>query len=269
MADQSDVETALVDLASAALYPNGTTAPGVCGQPCRVYRGWPNPAALDADLAAGHVNVTVFPAEAGPRNTTRYPDSWVTSPPAATLTVSVADNTVTFGGSADPGQLAGIAADGKTYVYRTVANDSPALVAGNFAALARADFLVQLAGSAVTLPGASDVIARVVADAASLKEVRRQRQSFRIVCWCSDPSIRDTVAAAIDVALAPLHFISLADGTDARLIFSGGATLDRSEDAALYRRDLLYDVEYATTIFAVQPVMLFGTGTVNGAGIIG
>ncbi len=41
MADQSDVETALVALASAALYPNGTEAASVPGVNCRIYRGWP------------------------------------------------------------------------------------------------------------------------------------------------------------------------------------------------------------------------------------
>ena len=71
MADQSDVEAVLVALASAALYPQGIDADSVCGQPCRVYRGWPNPLALDADLAAGRVNVTVFPVDGATRNTTR------------------------------------------------------------------------------------------------------------------------------------------------------------------------------------------------------
>lgn len=269
MADQSDVESALVALASAAVYPQGVEAASICGQPCRVYRGWPNPPALDADLADGRVNVTVFPADGATRNTTRYPDEWLAAPPPATLTVAAAGNTVTFGGTADPDQLAGIATEGKSYVYRTAANDTPGSVAANLAALARADFPVQLAGTTLTLAGADDLIARVVADAASLKQVRRQSQRFSIISWCNDPAIRDTVAAAIDVALAPLRFLALADGTQGRLIFAGGTTLDQSQDAALYRRDLLYDVEYATTVSAVQPVMLFGTGAVNATSITG
>jgi hypothetical protein len=269
MADQSDVETALVALASAALYPRGVDADSVCGQPCRVYRGWPNPLALDADLAAGRVNVSVFPMDGATRNTTRYGDDWLAAPPPATLTVAVAGNAVTFGGTADPDQLAGIAAGGHSYVYRTQVNDTPPVVAANLAALARADFLVQLVGATLALPGAHDLIGRVVADAASLKQVRRQSQRFSVISWCNDPAVRDTVAAAIDTALASLRFIALPDGTQGRLIYAGGATLDQSQDAALYRRDLLYDVEYATTILAVQPLMLFGTGTVNTTDIIG
>lgn len=65
MADQADVETALVQIASAALYPQGTTGPSICGTLCRVYRGWPTPAGLDADLAAGAVNVSVYPVDGG------------------------------------------------------------------------------------------------------------------------------------------------------------------------------------------------------------
>lgn len=269
MADQSDVEAALVALASAALYPRGIGAASVAAVPCRVYRGWPNSAALDADLAAGIVNVSVFPVDGATRNTTRYPDAWLSDPPPPTLTVSVAADAATFGGTATAGQLAGIAADGRSYVYRTQDGDTPALVAANLATLAGADYFTTLTDATVRLPGARYLIARVVADSPALMDVRRQSQRFRIACWCSAPTIRDTVAGAIDGALAPVRFLDLADGTKGRLIYAGGATLDESQNATLYRRDLLYDVEFATTVLAVQPTMLFGTGHVNDTAIIG
>ncbi len=269
MADQSDVEAALVTLASAALYPQGTNSASVCGQPCRIYRGWPNPAALDADLAAGHVNVTVYPVDGAIRNTTRYPDEWVTDRPVATLTVEVIDNEVTFAGTADAGQLAGIAYGGKTYVYRTGDSDTPALVAAYLAAQIRQDYIAQLTDLTLVLPGASGVVARVVTDGAALREVRRQNQRFRVICWCNDPLVRDVVAAAIDNQLAGIDFIPLSDGTQGRLAFAGGNTLDQSQDAGLYRRDMTYEIDYPTTVSAVQPAMLFGTGSVNTIPIIG
>ena len=88
MADESDVETALVALSSAALYPNGANSPSVPGPDCRIYRGWPNSAALDADLTAGRINVTVFavPVMRAPQRDT--PNSIGQSDPP-TLTVSV------------------------------------------------------------------------------------------------------------------------------------------------------------------------------------
>src|SRR5579862_3521069 len=115
MADQSDVEDALVALVASALYPNGTNVLAANGTLSRVYRGWPEAAALDADLAAGWVNVSVFP-ESGGRNTTRYLNEWlVPVPTTPTLLGSVLGDAVTFSGNAGAGQLAGILADGSTY----------------------------------------------------------------------------------------------------------------------------------------------------------
>ncbi len=269
MADQSDVETALVALAAAALYPEGTSANSACGRPCRIYRGWPNPSSLDADLALGLTQVTVSPVDGTVRNTTRYPDTWAQDPPAPTLTVSTAANVVTFGGAADEGQLAGLAANGKTFVYRTQTNDSPALVAANLAGQARAEFAVVLSGTTITLLDPAEVVARVVADCTTRFEVRRQAQRFRLAIWCNDPAVRDAAAAAIDLALASVRFSALGDGTHARVRFASTATIDRSENAALYRRDLLYDMEYPTTLLVVQPSMLFGTAIFNNTQLIG
>ena len=265
MADQSDVEAALVAVAAGALYINGTDAPAVNGTLSRIYRGWPEAAALDADLAAGSVNVTIFP-ETGGRNTTRYLDEWLLAAPVVpTLSVSVTGDAVTFGGSADPGQLAGILADGKTYVYRTEAGDSPALVAANLATAMRADRIVQLSETTISVPGVGLLKARVVAEQPALLQTRRQEQRFRITCWCPDQSTRDATAGAIDAALAQLRFIFLADGSCGRLLFRSSAVTDRAEDASLYRRDLVYSVEYPTTLAALLPTMLFADITVGTA----
>ena len=268
MADQSDVENALVTIIAGALYPNGTGSPSVPGPDCRVYRGWPLPAALDADLAAGRINVTVFPSGGAGRNTTRYAEQWTATPQQPTLTASVAGNTIDFGGTADPGQLAGVLADQHSYVYRTQAGDTPALVAANLAVLVRADFIVQQSASSLTIPGAGDLLARVVADASATQEVRRQRQIFRVTCWCPTPPARDATASAIDQAMAGMRFMPLADGTNAWVRYAGTTVFDQSQDALLYRRDLLYSAEYATTLTEMQTSMLFCNLLVNAASFI-
>ena len=268
MADQSDVETELVMLASEALYPSGTEESSVPGPVCRVYRGWPKAAALNADLAAGRINVTVFPSSSAMRNTTRYPDEWVTVPCSPALTVTVSGISVTFGGAASFGQLAGVLVDGRSYAYRTTNSDTPASVAANIAALARADTIVALTLATLTFQGAGDVQARVVADASGLMEVRRQIQSFRIICWCPTPLLRDATAAAIDSSLATTRFITLSDDSAARLIFAGTTVFDQSQNAMLYRRDLVYTVEYATTVTGLQPSMLFGSLDLNAVNIL-
>lgn len=263
MADQSDVENALVVLVANALYPDGSGSPSLPGPDCRIYRGWPNSAALDADLAAGVINVTVFPQGEPGRNTTRYWQQWLGSPVQPTLTASVSGLSVIIGGTANPEQLVGILIDNSSYVYSTQTGDTPDLVAANLASSVRTDWVVNLSGATLVIPGAGSVLARVVAKATVMQEVRRQEQGFRITCWCPTPATRDVSASTIDLLLAGFQFIELADGSQGRLQYRGTLVFDQSQDALLYRRDLLYDVEYPTTITDLQPAMLFGDLVLN------
>ncbi len=270
MADQSDVETTLVGLIVAALYPAGTSGPSAVGTLARVYRGWPTAAALDADLLAGFINVSVFPVDGGGHTTTRYPETWYPIvAQAPTLTATLSGTTATFGGAGGAGQVAGLMVDGRTYVYRTTSGDTPASVAANLATLARADAIVGLTGASISVPGAGRMLARVVADTGAVQEVRRQVRDFRVSCWCSTPALRDQAAATIYRALAPLHFIALPDGSAGRLTYAGGNVFDQSQNATLYRRDLVYSVEYPTMLSALLPAMLFGSGTLDAVPFIG
>jgi hypothetical protein len=275
MADQSDVETALTTLIGAVIYPQGTNAPSILGAACRIYRGWPNTAALDADLAAGRVNITVFPDARHEQNTTRWTEEYsVTQPITPTLTIATAvtgtGSTATIGGTASPGQVAGLLVDNLAVVHRTAAGDTPDLVAATLASYLRTQRVAAVAGATITIPGAHLLVGRVVADQQVQQEIRRQRQNFRISCWCPDPTTRDTAGAAVDVALAAQNFIALPDGTSGRLRFVSSTVFDQSEDASLYRRDLLYGVDYATTQTIALPSMIFGDATLSpdGAGIV-
>lgn len=267
MADLADVETALTGLVMVALYPTGTTNASTVGVPCLVYRGWPVSAALDADLAAGRVNVSVFSVPGSGRNTTRWgiEDTAVGGTPTLTVSV-VGGNSAVFGGSAVAGQVAGLLVDQTTYVYRTQDGDTPAQVAAALAQAAQPDRPVCLSGAIVTLPESGSVMARVVADSQVLQEVRRQEQLLRITLWCPTPALRDAAAAAVDVALAAEAFITFADGSVGRVRYAGSTVLDQQENARLYRRELMYMVEYPTTSTQSAPTMLFGslalTGTV-------
>lgn len=266
MADQSDVETALVAAAMAALYPQGLSGPSVCGAPVRLYRGWPESSALDADLAAGYVNITVFPEETGERNTTRYLPQWSNPAPVTpTLLVTTTQDSVTFAGSAGAGQIAGILADADTYVYPCQTGDAPANVAANLASQIMANRPVALANATITLPGVGRLIARTAATQGVFTQIRRQEQIFRLIGWCADPAIRDAAMIAVDQALAGLYFLPLADGSVGRSRFRQSITLDRQENASLYRRDLLYSVEYPTLQTATLAAMLFGTTTIGTA----
>lgn len=267
MADQADVETALAAIVANALYPNGTAAPSAVGCTCRVYRGLPTSPTLGADLAAGVLHVTVN-ASGVVKNVTRFARKWqVVGAVPASLNVTVAGNGATFAGVCALGQLAGLVVNDLAFPYAVQANDSPPTVASNLtAALRQAGWLVQYAGSTVTLPNAEKFAARVVNGANALQEIKRQTQVFEITVWCPAPLVRDAVAPVIDEALAALQFIALADGSTARLIFVGSDADDGAADAALYKRTLRYSAEYPTTLAQIEPAMLFGMTNVYANG---
>jgi hypothetical protein len=123
---------------------------------------------------------------------------------------------------------------------------------------------VSVQGSTITIPGARSVIARVVCDCPSAFESRRQEKDLRIVCWCPSPSVRDAVAAAIDIALDRVAFLGLADTTNARVTYKNTVSYDQAQNALLYRRDLVYTAEYPTVTTIQQPSMIFGAVAING-----
>jgi hypothetical protein len=258
MADLADIETSMVGLITGALYPGGATSPSKAGADCRIYRGWPTPAGLDADLKSGTLNVTVFPDGTPGQTLNRYLSEWHGTRIAPTLSAAATGSNVTFDGSADVGQIAGIRFANRTFVYRTVAGDTPESVAANLASTIRERQLVQLSGRTLTIPGVANIIARIVADGPVLREVRRQTQDFRISFWCPTPVLRDDATAIVDMALASLSFIDFPDTSVGRVIYKNTAVFDQSQSAILYRRDLIYSVEYPTVVSAMLPAMLFG-----------
>ncbi len=273
MADQSDVEQVLAEIVAGVLYPQGPDAPCIAGVACRVHRGWPDAATLDADLAAGRVTVTIANDAHNQRVTTRYPDGWrPVRQVAPALFVNVQGNAATFSGTATSGQLAGILADGVAVVHRTIAGDTPQSVAAALAdALAGVPGLLRSTvaqGAIVLVPASASIVARVFADQPSIRETRRQVQPFRVICWCPDPATRDLVAGSLDSAFATYDFLGLPDGMAGRLRYLATTSTDRAQDAALYRRDLIYTVDYATTLSADLPRLLFGETQIAGNGVV-
>jgi hypothetical protein len=59
-------------------------------------------------------------------------------------------------------------------------------------------------------------------------------------------------------------FLTLDDSTSARVLYRDTSVYDQSENASLYRRDLLYNVEYATIVTQANPSMLFGDINLGG-----
>lgn len=283
MADKSDVEAALVTLAAGALYPSGPGEACVAGVPVRVYRGWPNAEQLDPDVQAGTAHVTVFEAAGFTRLGAGGLDHAMSvraSP--ATLAARVAGPVVTFSGTAAASQLAGVAFGGQSWVYAVQASDTPLSVAQALAALIAGaawtlesgtpitddsgNPLLLSEGATASASGADGVLtiattlpitARVVAAGQTICRVRQQVQGFRIVTWAPSPAARDAVCATVDAVFADARWVQLPDQRG-RLIYRNTITNDVPSRARLWRRDLLYTVQFWTTITTAVPEMLFG-----------
>jgi hypothetical protein len=119
------------------------------------------------------------------------------------------------------------------------------------------DRTVYLSGAGISVPGARRLVARVVADQISYREVRRQQRAFVVACWCPSPGLRDVTAQAVDLAMARRPFLTVADGSSARVSYQSTAQYDQAQNALLYRRDLSYLVEYPTVMRVSEPSMLF------------
>lgn len=255
MADLIDVGNALVSLIAQTLYPNGTGQPSVTGVPTVAYVGWPNAANLDADLAgiaggSGKIHVTVFPTQIE-RNTTRFPKSWQPQvAPVQTLSLSVVGQQVTVGGTVTTPQNAMLMVNRLPVVYAVQGTDSLTSIATALSALVSG---ASSSGAVITLPSSAALsAARVGASGTSIMEIRRQDRVFQISVWADTPANRDATAQVIDVALAATEFLTMPDLTAARIIYRNSAVDDMVQKANLFRRNLMYSVEYATTVTQVE-----------------
>jgi hypothetical protein len=264
MADISDVEQALAASITNLLYPLGPTQASILGVTCRIYRGWPNSATLNSDLNAGIVNVTIAADNQSGKTTTRYLREWryISVPPS--LTADATGQTISVGGVALVGNVIGALVDGKAYAYRVCSDDTPDLVAANLCTAMQTDRIATAHGPQIDLPGAAAIMVRVVCDNSASYEGRRQEKDFRAICWCPTPMIRDSLSATIDLCVDQSPFLPLLDNTFARVSYRNTTTSDQSQNALLYRRDLVYCVEYPTVISVSLPSMLFGAAAING-----
>jgi hypothetical protein len=279
MADIADVERALVILAGAALglpdaYLPGSLGTAQCGFPVRLFRGWPIAKArdsnnqevgLDADLAAGRTQVSVYTQPNSARLTTRYENQYIIiGAPSPTLTATVSGRSVTFGGTASVGQVVGILVGNGVnptgYAYRLTATDTPSTIAASFAATIPS---ATSSGAVLTIPSGGDIRANVVADAAANLETRRQEQVFRVVVWAPTPAIRDQIAGALDDGLSSTTWLPIAGNEPGHMLYRGTVQADGGEKVGLWRRDLTYSVEYGTTTAASYPSVLFAFGSLG------
>lgn len=276
MADISDIADTLIGIVAAIVYPNGTANPPAAGCPPMVlYQGWPLPQQLQTDLQAGKAHINVYPRPEE-HNVTRYPRAWrrgsyvaptltlTYAPPAplldesgneltdpATGDVLLSQSEVTIGGAVGSpftAQNLAVVVAGIPYVYAAQANDTPTSIATALATKIATGIPGTVSNAAViALPiGVLVEATRVGGTGTLVAEVSRQDRLFQIGIWAPTPAFRTAIASAIDPVLKGMDFVSLPDGTFGRLIYKSSPMTDGLEKEQLYRRDLMYSVEYAT-----------------------
>jgi hypothetical protein len=255
MADISDVENALVALIADAIYPNGSTQASVINADLIVGRGWPVPEKLYDDLKAGKVTVSVYPQNGVERNTTRFTtDIHTLNIPAPTVTATISGQTITFTGSLPTPQNIGViigdfSPTAKTAIYPATSADTMITIAAGLAALlVTAGIAATASGPVLTLPATAIASASVGVFGTAWQELKRQERSIQVTLWCPTPAMRDLAAPLIDVALVQNEHLLLDDGSGARLVYQRTMISDERQTVEIYRRDLVYMVEYATTL---------------------
>jgi hypothetical protein len=266
LADISDVTTTLKTIIAQALYPTAPTTQNqnspVAGVPVGIQVGWPSPQSVDADRKCGRTTVSLYPLP-GERNTTRYFKVWQQVAPlaAATWTLTGSGQTITVGGVAPATyfvQNFAIFVNGKAYIYSAPSNASANSLARALGALIAVDFPgTTVLAAVITLPNNARIGSlRVGTGAPVMKEVRRQFRTIQIMVLSPKPEDRDAVVVAFDPVLADMPRFTLPDNFGARLLYRGSPFNDFDQKFALFRRDLLYDVEYPTTRADVAPEVI-------------
>ncbi len=253
MADVQDVLDTLVTQIAGYVYPNGTGDAPVAGAGIRVYSDWPMPEQLDSDLPQNIINVSVFVPPGMDRNTTRYrPAQKVMSIAAPTLTLTASRNVVTVGGAMPspftPHNLA-VLVGGAPFIYSVQSTDSLTSIATGLATLLAVTYPgTTSSGPVITLPsGTVPIVARVGTTGVVTTEWERQQEMFQVTVWAPDFATRKTVGAAIRSGFAQIHDLTMIDGYGANIRYQSNRLSDEAEKTRIYRRDLNYQVEYATT----------------------
>ena len=255
MADLLDVENVLVAIAANAIYPNGTSQPSVAGIDVKIFAGWPMAANLETDIKNNTANISIYPTNSV-RNTSRFDRAWQQlSINAPTLTLTVNNNNqITVGGTVSIPQSCMIINNGVSYVYVVKANDTLNTIAANINALIPN---ATVSNAVITIAGSYRLVANVGTTGASVQELDREERVFKITVWAPDYSTRSLIASAIRIAYSSAVRIALPDGLYANIKYSGSHELDDIQKINIYRRDIMFSVEYATTVSETDYVITY------------
>lgn len=245
MADSSDVSNTIAGMIASTVYPNGTSEPSISGSTIKIYPGWPVPNILQEDINAdgAHISIWALPAERKIGSELGRPYRVVEKgePP---MIATVDGLNITLSGAASVPTNVYFLIDGVGYHYPVQTGDTLSSVA---TAMAIKIPGALSSGPVITLASAHSVTARTGGVGTAMRELRRQAKDFQITIWAPTPAMRVLIASVIDGMLSESSNISLGDGAPTMMLYTRQFDSDASENYLVYRRDLVYTVNYATT----------------------
>lgn len=247
MSDLSQVRDTIAQNLQTPIYPNGVNSPSVAGVPVTIVAGWPIRTNLDKELQQGRAMVSVYPMSQE-RIMTKFQRNYIPNTitePTIFLTVDSAAETVTITGSISIPQVVSIIINKIGYAYAVLTNDTLNSIAQNTANLIPGATAIN---NVIYLTGAYSIVARVSSSYSASKELARVDRLFMISCWCPNENIRYLLGSAIDIYMKDNYRIPMPDNFFAQVFYHNTNDTDLLEKSLIYRRDLNYTIQYATTI---------------------
>lgn len=263
MASVDDVLRFLAKRVTNTIYLGGTALPGIVNAPVKICPGWPAPALLQHDVSAGGVHVSVWPLPTERKvNTSLGRPYHVVSKGKPTLQITVNGNALVLSGVASALTNVRLSIDGQVFFFHFRAGTTAEKASISIVRrLPRAITVL----SRVIVPLASEMRVQVTTAGTAVRELHRQVREFQITVWAPSPHLRNRTGAAIDSALSDQCHIDLGDGAPAQMLYVRQFDSDTAENWHVYRRDLIFSVNYATTQVISAPEVISAAINLNGS----
>lgn len=246
MASVLEVQEKLAELIEPIIYPNGTGSPSIINKDIKIINGYPVKDSLDKWLDAGKAMISIFTIEKSDQNTTRYTKRWHSlSAPAATVEMVLDDNyVIIITGTAANEQVATIKTSVEVASHQITSGESMDDIAAALGVQLTGAIVV---GNTITIPNDFNIQLGVSVLGKVAKEIKRQNKRFCVTIWTPTYEDRDVIGEMIDVYLSDIERFVLPDDFYARIVYNGTVDIDDEQTHRMYKRELEYLIEYATT----------------------
>ena len=265
MADISDVTALLAQTVLDACYPSGTQQASVTNADVFISEGFPLEGQLDPSIKAGKAAVTIYAAVGGAQNADQYlRRQEVISPAVLGLTLMVQDNVITFAGAPVPGEFVTVLLNNGAVLLNSAQITVLAILADLASQAVTAFPSLSHDGTTITFPGAYGVVARNGAKGLVGEILHREKSVVTVTIWAPNPADRTALANAIDITIKRGWRVTFPDTSQGFVRYSTTRISDERQNVSIYRRDLVYEVEYSTMdIYEAVTVLGVSTTTIN------